>query len=395
MQSGERPKQLSARFVQTVKEPGRYGDGRAGYGLSLLVKELKDGSQSKTWSQRLYIDGKPVMVGLGTYPIFTLADAREAALANRRALAKGVDPRRESPRVPTFEEAAERVIELRESTWKTAKQEARIWRGCFRKYVYPEFGGKRVNEITTSDVLAALEPVWTVRRETARRIRQRIGAVMKWSMGRGYRNDNPAGEAISQSLPMKRGPKTHYPALHYSEVADAIVTVRNSGAYTATILCFEFLVLTAARSGEARLARWEEIDLQARIWTVPAERMKSGRRHRVPLSRPAVEVLNKADRLLNEGSGWIFPSDSGSTLSNMTVSKLVKELGIPAVPHGFRASFRDWAAERTNAARAVMEAALAHKLGDAAEQAYARSELVEKRRELMEAWGKYVTASIE
>ena len=216
---------------------------------------------------------------------------------------------------------------------------------------------------------------------------------MKWSMGQGYRTDNPAGEAISQALPQKRGAKRHYPALHYSDVAEAIRVVRASGAYTATVLCFEFLVLTAARSGEARLARWDEIDPQARMWTIPGDRMKSGRRHRVPLSKAALAVLEKAHRLLNDGSGLIFPSVNGRTLSNMTLSKLVKELGIAAVPHGFRSSFRDWAAEQTNAPRAVMEAALAHTYGDAAEQAYARSELVEKRRGLMEAWGEFVTAA--
>ena len=388
----KRPKQLSALFVKTVKQPGRYGDGRAGHGLSLLVKPLEDGSLSKTWSQRLYIDGKPAMIGLGTYPIVTLADARKAALANRRTLAQGTDPRRPSG-IPTFEEAAERVIQLRKPTWKDGVTEARIWRGSFRNYVYPAVGGKKVNKITSADVLGVLEPVWNTKQETARRVRQRIGAVMKWSMGQGYRTDNPAGEAISQALPQKRGAKRHYPALHYSDVAEAIRVVRASGAYTATVLCFEFLVLTATRSGEARLARWDEIDLQARMWTIPGDRMKSGRRHRVPLSKPALAVLDKAHRLLNDGSGLIFPSANGRTLSNMTLSKLVKELGIVAVPHGFRSSFRDWAAEQTNAPRAVMEAALAHTYGDAAEQAYARSELVEKRRGLMEAWGEYVTAA--
>ena len=179
------------------------------------------------------------------------------------------------------------------------------------------------------------------------------------------------------------------------EARAALRTVQASKAYKATILCFEFLVLTAARSGEARLARWEEIDFEAATWTIPAERMKAWRVHRVPLSTRALEVLREAQEI-NDGSGLLFPSATGRTLSNVTLSKLmkqlIKQLGIPAVPHGFRTSHRVWASEQTDAPRAVMEAALSHVLGDATEQAYARSDLFEKRRVLMQAWADYLTA---
>ena len=180
------------------------------------------------------------------------------------------------------------------------------------------------------------------------------------------------------------------PAVPYAQVAAAVAKVRASGAYPITILCFELLVLCAVRSGEARLARWEEIDFETATWTIPADRMKAGRLHRVPLSTRAIKVLIEAMRY-RERSGLVFPSVTGKALSNMTLSKLVKELGIPAVPHSFRSSFRDFASEQTEASRAVMEAALAHKLGDAAEQAYARSDLFNKRRALMQAWSNYLT----
>ena len=383
---------LTAAFIKTVKQPGQYGEGRGGHGLALRVKPRKAGGVTKNWVQRLRIHGRPSNIGLGAYPVVTLAEAREEALANRRAVAQGRDPRKAPEEVPTFAVAAEKVIALRLPTWKDGEGEAQIWRASLRNYAYPGLGNKCVDEISSGDILRVLTPIWHKKQETARRLRQRIGSVMKWSCGLGYRQDNPAGEAISQALPRHKGSQRHYRALPYAEVAQAIETVRASGAYKATVLCFEFLVLTAARSGEARLARWQEISFETVTWTVPAERMKSGRPHRVPLSNRALELLVEAQET-HDGSGLLFPSASGRTLSNMTLSKLVKELGIPAVPHGFRSSFRDWASEQTDAPRAVMEAALSHKLGDAVEQAYARSDLFNKRRGLMQAWANYVAGT--
>ena len=380
---------LSASFVKTVKRPGEYGEGRGGHGLSLRVKPRKAGGVSKNWVQRLRIHTRPVNIGLGAYPIVTLAEAREKALENRRAVARGHDPRRPAQSTPRFDEAAENVIALRQPSWKDGEQEAGIWRASLRNYAYPILGNMRVTDISSGDVLRVLTPIWQEKPETARRLRQRISSVMKWSMGQRYRPDNPGGEAISQALPRYKGPKRHYPALAYTEVDNALATVRASGAYRATVLCFEFLVLTAARSGEARLAQWEEIDLEKATWTVPAERMKSGRPHRVPLSRRAIAILREA-QAIQDGSGLVFPSSNGRSLSNMTLSKLLKELGIAAVPHGFRTSFRVWASEQTDAPRAVMEAALVHTFGDAAEQAYARSDLFDKRRALMQAWAQYI-----
>lgn len=382
------PIPLNAAFVRTVRVPGFYGEGPGGHGLSLRVMKRAQGGVRKQWVQRLHIQGKQVNVGLGAYPLVTLAQAREKALENRRWTARGQDPRRPT-NIPTFAEAAESVIALHRSAWKDGKLESRIWHSSFRDYVLPTIGERPVNEITPADVMAVLTPLWQSKPETGRRVRQRMGVVLRWCIAQGHRTDNPAGEAIAHVLPKRRGPKRHYPALHYSDVAEAIQTVQDSGAWPMTKLCFEFLVLTAARSGEARLARWEEIDFENARWTIPAERMKAGRPHRVPLSDRAIEILREA-RQFSDANEFIFPSAYGRTLSNMTLSKLLKDLSIPAVPHGFRTSIRVWAQEQTTASRAVMEAMLAHRLGDAAEQAYARSELLEKRRVLMNQWAVYL-----
>ena len=213
---------------------------------------------------------------------------------------------------------------------------------------------------------------------------------MKWAVAQGFRADNPAGDMLSQALGRQADVTRHMRALPHREVAAAIHTVQDSHAGPITKLAFAFLVLTAARSGELRLATWDEIDLEAEVWTISAERMKAQREHRVPLSGRALDILREAQTLA-DGSGWVFPSPTGKPLSNMTLSKLLKDLGIPAVPHGFRSSFRDWAQECTNAPRAVMEAALAHANPDKVEAAYARSDLFERRRVLMGQWAAYLS----
>ena len=345
--------------------------------------------------QLLYISstlaiGFPVSVKCG-YPVVTLAQAREKALANKRLVRDGGDPLadKRKAQVPTFTEAAAAVISLHRPGWRNAKH-ATQWETTLRQYVFPRLGEKFVHTITTADVLAVLAPIWHEKAETARRVRQRIGAVMKWAVAHGFRVDNPAGDMLSQALGRQADVTQHMQALPHREVATAIHTVQDSHAGIITKLAFEFLILTAARSGEVRLATWAEMDVEAAIWTVPAERMKAKRAHRVPLSERAVAILREAQVWADE-SGLVFPSPTGKPLSNMTLSKLLKELKIPAVPHGFRSSFRDWAQESTNAPRAVMEAALAHTIPDKTEAAYARSDLFERRRGLMEQWAAYLS----
>ena len=324
---------------------------------------------------------------LGAYPAVTLATARARALDNCRALAEGRNPR--AGGVPTFAEAIETVIALHAEGWKDGGKSARQWRASLRDYAMPRIGRRNVDAITTADVLAVLVPIWSTKHETARRVRQRIGAVMKWAIAQGHRSDNPAGDAIGEALPKNGQRKQHHRALPYDRVSDAVSRVRASGAWWATKAAFELLVLTGSRSGEVRGARWEEIDFEAAIWTVLAERMKVGREHRVPLAPAALGVLCAA-REFTHGSGLVFPAPRGGELSDATISKLLREHGIDAVPHGFRSSFRDWAAERTNVPREICEHALAHVVGEKSELDYRRTDFFEKRRDLMRRWARYV-----
>ena len=257
----------------------------------------------------------------------------------------------------------------------------------------PRLGDMPVDRITRAHVLAVLTPIWGTRQETARRVRQRVRAVMRWAVAHGHRDDNPAGEGIEGALPPMPAIRAHFRALPYQEVTAALETIAASAAGVAAKSCFEFLVLTAARSGEARSATWGEIDLDTRLWTIPAQRMKGGVEHRVPLSEAAIAALEEAA----PPTGRIRVSCSprrlgGRQLSDMTLTKILRTVGLAerATVHGFRSSFRDWAAECTRATYAAMELSLAHHIGNAVERAYARSDLLEQRRALMDQWAEYV-----
>lgn len=380
-------KQLTAKFVRDVTEPGKFYDGDAG--LYLFVRG-RAGRLSKGYVQRLTIAGKRADIGLGSTKWTTLTEARATAQANRKIARTGGDPRRRPATVPTFEEAADAVIAMHAGNWRDGgKTEAR-WRATLEAYVFPRLGRRSVADISTADVLATLThgDFWNAKRETARKVRHRISTIMDWAAAEGHRTDNPCA-ALKAALPKTAARTQHRRALPYEAVSDAVSRVRASAAYPTTKLAFEFLVLTATRSGEVRAARWDEIDVDGKVWTIPAARAKTGRPHRVPLSPRAFDVLREA-AALRDGSGYVFPSARGLKMSDMTLSKLIKELGIEAVPHGFRTSFRMWAAERSNAPREVAEFALGHVVGDEAERAYQRSDLFERRRDLMDAWAWYL-----
>ena len=380
---------LSDRHVRTEGRPGMYADGN---GLYLRV----DPSGAKRWVQRIVIRGKRRNLGLGGFPLVSLKEAREKAINNRKLARSGGDPLVEKRRraVPTFAEAARRVIEFHRPTWSSVKH-AGQWEMTLSAYVFPQFGDRPVDQVTGEDVLSALTPIWNDKPETARRVKQRISAVMDWAVANGYRADNPAGRTMNQVLPRGSRTKTHHRTVPYSEVGEVLRLVRESEAETVTKLSFEFLVLTAARSREVREARWQEVDFDSKTWTVSAERMKAGREHRVPLSERAVEILREAKKTYN-GSDLIFPAPrSGGILSDMTHRNVLRKLGINAVPHGFRSSFRDWAAECTDTPHAVMEAALAHVVANSTEAAYARSDLFQRRRQLMGSWSDYLGVGSE
>ena len=390
----KRPTMLSATFVKTVNVPGRYGDGRGGLGLSLLVRPGSRNRVAKCWTQSVRIGSRPTSLGLGRYPVVTLALARQRALENAQAIAEGRDPRRRSGRgAPTFAEAADKVMAMHAGNWKPGGRTEDSWRSTLRDYILPRLGDMPVDAVTGGDVMAVLQPIWTEKRETAKRVRSRIGAVMKWAVAQGHRPDNPAGEALAAALPNNAGRRVHHKALPHVEVGAALLKVRGSDAYRGAVLALELLVLTATRSGEVRTAVWDDIDLEGAVWTIPADRMKAGLEHRVPLSDRALRVLDEARRELTHGDGILFPSPTGCVQRAQTLAKLLHEHGIDAVPHGFRSSFRDWAAECTDAPREVCELALAHVNRDRVEAAYRRSDLFDRRRTLMQQWADYLAAT--
>ena len=364
-------------------KPGKHYDLN---GLFLLVES----GGSRRWVQRIVIRGKRRDLGLGSYPLVSLAEAREAAAENRKVARAGGDPTAWTPdsMVPTFAEAADQVIEMHTPGWKNGGKTAKQWRTSLRDYAMPRIATRRVSDITSADVMSILLPIWSTKPVTAKKVRGRIGAVMKWSIANGFRDDNPAGDAVGAALPKNGVAPKHFRALPHGEVADALAKVRASGAYRATALAFEFLVLTACRSGDVRGATWDEIDLENEVWAIPGERMKVHRAHRVPLSSGARATLIQSMEL-RDRSNLVFPAVTGRPMSDSTISKLIRENGIAAVPHGFRSSFRDWCGECSGAPREVAEAALAHAVGGV-EGAYARSDLFERRRMLMQAWSEYL-----
>ena len=387
---------LTVREIEALAEPGLYGDGGT---LYLRIRE----SGSRSWVQIIQGGGGRMERGLGGYPLVSLQEARELAFENRRALRRGENPfacRRAlsaavaaagaavASNAPTFREALEPVLELQRPHWRGGKTEKQ-WRGSLRDYAMPTIGNLPVDAITSADVLAILEPIWHTKRETAMRVKQRIQAVMAWAIGKGHRKDNPAA-GVEAILPKAREARNPHKALPYADVPKAIADVRESGAKPDTIRAFEFLVLTAARSGEVRGAKWGEIDWQAATWTIPAERMKAKQAHVVPLCDRAFEILDDALAEHGEG-GYIFPSRQGKPLSDNGFADMLKAAGVDAVPHGFRSSFADWAAEN-GVAREVKEAALAHTVKNAVEAAYTRTTYVEERREVMERWAAHCMA---
>ena len=378
---------LSATRARALRDPGRYSDGD---GLHLFIH--KNGR--KSWVQRITVDGRRRDIGLGGYPTVSLAQARKRATDNREAISSGRDPVAEKhrPAMPTFSEAAYTVHEANKPRWRNGSHTS-AWIQTLERHAFPKIGRKGIDKIARTDVLDVLTPIWSTRPETARRVRQRMRTIFRWAMANELIETNPAGEAIDGALPSMPRVKAHFRALPYEEVGLALRTVAASQASLASKLCLRFLVLTAARSGEARGATWNEIDMKRETWTIPGSRMKAGVEHRVPLSDQALDILKEAPQL-EDGSGLCFPSPLrlGHMLSDMTLTKILRTVGLAdrATVHGFRTSFKTWTMEQTDTPWAVGEAALAHQLGGSVEQAYARSDLIVRRRTLMQQWADYL-----
>ena len=380
-------RRISAAEAKSIAKSGRY---RAGETLFLNVAP----GGSKSWVQRLTIDGRRRDIGLGGYPLVSLAEAREAAFENRKLARAGGDPLAEKRRrrTPTFREAANAVHEANKPRWRNNHHIA-SWMQTLERHAFPILGDMAVDRIGREDVLGVLAPIWGEKQETARRVRQRIRTVLRWCQAHGHVEHNAAGEAIDGALPSMPAVRQHLRALPYADVPEALRLAEASNASLAVRLAFRYLTLTASRPGEVRGATWGEIDVGAREWRIPGSRMKGGSEHRQPLSDAAMAVLEQA-REIRDGSGLVFPSPArpGRPLSDMAMTKLLRDVGLAdrATVHGFRSSFRDWAAECTDAPHAVMELCLAHAVGDSTERAYARSDLLEKRRALMQRWADFV-----
>ena len=374
-------KALSPAFVRSAP-PGRHADGN---GLYLYVQP----SGARSWIQRLAIRGRRHELGLGSAALVSLAEAREQAFANRKLARAGGDPlaaKRRARGMPTFADAALRVMEQKRPGWRSAKH-PHTWLSSLERHVFPRIGARPVCDVTSADVLEILAPIWHAKPQTARNVRQRIGTVLDWAIAMELRTDNPCARILPVLGP-QHDIVQHMRALPHRDVAAAIHTVQRSRTASIVKLAFEFLVLTAVRWGEVRGAAWAEIDTTDRVWTIPAARMKMRRDHRVPLCGRALAVLDAART--PGGNGLVFSARDDKPLDDKRLRRLLRQLRIPAVPHGFRSSFRDWAAEETDHPREVVEAALAHVVRNRVEAAYARSDLFARRRRLMDDWAAYL-----
>ncbi|MFQ1701685.1 tyrosine-type recombinase/integrase [Loktanella agnita] len=398
---------LTAVFVKNIKEPGVYSD-KGGLGLRLRVKP--DGR--KHWLQRFTLNGKVREAGLGRYPIVSLADARNEALDNKRAVRAGLDPIEEKQKrqrgVMSFAEAVDAYLDIKVSEFRNEKHKKQ-WRATLDTYASPIVGTKPVRDLTRQDILAVLEPIWTVKTETATRLRQRMEAVLSWAIVSGHREaTNPAvwKGNLSEVLPKpdRVKQKKNHPAVQIADMPGFWRELGKRDGMGAAAL--QFVTLTVARSGEVRGMTWDEVDLDAALWIIPKDRMKARREHRVPLSPAAVALLRSLPRM--RGCDYVFYSNKGGQLSDMSLSAVMRRMdesaqaengkrfldarsNLPAVPHGLRSTFRDWAAER-GVDHTLAELALAHNVGSTVERAYRRSDLVQRRVELMQDWSEFVGA---
>jgi integrase len=387
-------KELSAVEVSRLKAAGMHAVGGVA-GLYLQVKP-----PARTWVLRATIGEKRRDMGLGGFPDVPLAMAREKAREARLKIEQGIDPieaRREAKSAlkataaaaRTFKQCSTAYIDAMSAEWRNPKH-LQQWTNTLEQYANPVIGDMLVRDVQLPHVMRILEPIWRTKTETAKRLRGRLESVLDWATVRGYRTgDNPArwrGHLDTLlPAPNKVARREHHEAVPLDDMASFLAQLRAKPGLGARAL--EFLILTAARSGEVRGARWGEINIQQAEWLVPGERMKAGKDHRVPLSEPALKLLKSLPRV--DGTDLVFPSTKNTPLSDMTLTKVMRDMGQQAVPHGFRSTFRDWASERTNYPREAAEMALAHTIGDKVEAAYRRGELFDKRKRMMADWAAF------
>lgn len=383
-------KALTAKSVRELREPGRYPVGTVP-GLMLWISP----AGARSWVLRTMVGARRADIGLGGYPGVTLADAIDKARATKDEISKGVDPVQkkrdeQSSSERTFRKIAEKYIALKKTEWKSAKH-GQQWENTLETYAYPTIGHLPVSAIEMSHIITLLEKHWNTKNETMVRVRNRIEMILDSAAVQGFRSkENPARWKGNLSMilpaPRKVNKRKHHKALPFAAIPDFIKTLNLVEGISARGL--KFAILTAARSGEVRGATWSEIDLDAAMWEIPASRMKSGRAHRVPLTHAAVSLLNTMPRF--KDCDLVFPGRSLTELSDMSLLAVMRRMKVDAVPHGFRSSFRDWAAETTSHPNEVCEMALAHAVGDETEEAYRRGDLLQKRTKLMEDWAAFL-----
>ena len=398
---------LTALMVRSLNEPGLYHDGA---GLYLQVAR----GGSKSWIYRYTLHKRTRDMGLGSAGTFTLAEARARAQKHRQLLADGIDPifhrqneiaaiAAEQAKVERlahrFDECAHQYHRQNASDWKNAKH-ADQWINTLTTYAFPHFGSKPVGDIGIDDIRAALMPIWTAKAETASRVLQRVRTVINYATAMGYCDgiDSERWEQLKHTLPKNKRQREveHHASCPHAQTGALLRQVAHGPCTPAVRLAFAFIVLRAARSGEVRGATWEEIDTQRRLWVIPKQRMKAGREHAVPLSDAAWDLLEQAKALQSNPdhpAGLIFPNPKGKPFSDMTFTQLLRRMQQPYTMHGFRASFRTWGAETGHYEHEMLEIALSHIVGDATVRAYQRSDVVEKRRELMQEWADYLGLS--
>ncbi|TWJ06835.1 tyrosine-type recombinase/integrase [Altererythrobacter ishigakiensis] len=379
---------LTALQIRNLKEPGRYGDGD---GLALVVT----GPNKGYWVLRSTIKGKRRDIGLGSLSLVSLKEARENAFEMRRDIQRGIDPIAERKKqevvVPKFADAARAVHREQKASWKNGKHRDQ-WITTLEKYAFPTLGDRLVNDIEGPLIRDCLLSIWVEKPETARRVKQRIGVILDWAYANGMRETEAPMRSLGRALPRQPKQDSHFAAMAYEDIPTFFAHLHKRTSVARIAL--EFLILCASRSGEVRGAKWAEIDLKNRLWTIPAERMKVGREHVVPLTDAAISVLQRARPFYAECSDLIFPGRNVlRPMSDMTLLKILRYAKLPFTVHGFRSSFRDWAAEQTSYPGEVAEAALAHSVANKVEAAYRRTNYLDKRRDLMREWAAFCTGN--
>jgi integrase len=378
---------LTAIAVKAASKPGRYQDGN---GLQLFVK--KSGAQF--WVLRIQAGGKRRDIGLGSAATVALRDARDKAAEFRKLYQRGADPLAErraaklaTAAIPAFREAARMAHGEHKDGWRNMKHRA-DWLSSLERYAFALVGDMRVDLIDAPTVRDVLLPIWFDRPETARRVRQRVKLVIDWATAKGYRSTlNLSG--VVKALPRQPKSDSHFKAMPYEQVPAFVESLKVSGD-TISRMALQFLILTAARSGEVRGATWPEIDLEARTWTIPGNRMKAGKAHVVPLSDPALAILVRASSICTDTGAPIFPGIKGQPLSDMTMLKIMRDRALPFSVQGFRSAFKTWAVEATGFPDAVSEAALAHIDANNVRAAYSRTDFRQQRTDLMARWANFI-----